>query len=226
MLREAPGLGDEDKRLCDIISGEAARLNNLVSDMMDLARPRKPEPEDVDVAALAREVVELAARSERSGSGDVAVRYVGPDRAVLARCDGAQMRQVVWNLVRNAVQASAAGQAVVVRVGEEGDRVSLSVSDEGPGIDPSSTANIFDAFYTTRSHGAGIGLAVVRRIVDDHATMGASIQVRSTTQDKGGVGATFEVGLARSRSPGTKDATRASTPPDPGAIPAPNGRSR
>jgi signal transduction histidine kinase len=195
--------------------------------MMDLARPRKPEGEDVDVAALAREVVELATRSERSGSGDVGVRYVGPEGSVVARCDGAQMRQVVWNLVRNGVQASAAGKAVVVRVEEEGDRVRLSVADEGPGIDPEAEANIFDAFYTTRSHGAGIGLAVVRRIVDDHGPMGASIHVRSTRQGpSGAVGATFEVGLARSRSSGTKDATRASTPPDPAAIPGANIRSR
>jgi signal transduction histidine kinase len=229
MLREAPGLGDDDKRLLNIISGEAARLNNLVSDMMDLARPRKPEPEDVDVAALAREVVALAARSERSGAGDVGVRYAGPDAPVFARCDGAQMRQVVWNLVRNAVQASAAGKAVVVRVEEDGERIRLSVSDEGPGIDADAAANIFDAFYTTRSHGAGIGLAVVRRIIDDHAPMGATIRVRSTTQAKG---ATFEVGLARAKSTGTKDATTPAaaavpaTPPDPPVLPGANVRSQ
>ena len=77
--------------------------------MMDLARPRKPEDTTVDVAALAREVVELASRSERSGSGDVSVKYKGPDGSVWARCDAAQMRQVLWNLVRNGVQASGAG---------------------------------------------------------------------------------------------------------------------
>lgn len=229
MLKEAPGLGEEDRRLCEIISREAARLNNLVSDMMDLARPRKPEASDVDVAAIARDVVELAARSERSGSGDVGVRYIGPESPVLARCDAAQMRQVVWNLVRNAVQASAAGATVIVRVEEEEARVRLSVSDEGPGIDPEMAANIFDAFYTTRSHGAGIGLAVVRRIIDDHAAMGATIEVRSTrpaASGASGVGATFEVGLARAAPVGTKDAPRPTRGPDPDATATANARSR
>jgi signal transduction histidine kinase len=213
ILRDAPGLGEEDRRLCDIISREAARLNNLVGDMLDLARPKKPEPATVDVAALAREVVALAARSERSGAGDVAVRYDGPDHPVWARCDGAQMRQVVWNLVRNGVQASAAGTQVTVTVREDGDRIRLVVTDEGPGIPPEAMHRIFDAFYTTRAHGAGIGLAVVKRIIDDHAAVGATLGVASkrpeirpeTKEGHRDRGASFEVGLARAEAPGQSD---------------------
>ena len=227
MLRDAPGLSDEDKRLCDIVHGEAARLNNLVSDMMDLARPKQPEPEDVDVAALARDVVELASRSERSGAGDVAVVYRGPEGAVLARCDPGQMRQVVWNLVRNAVQASPAGTSVIVEVEADSKRVQMSVSDEGPGVSEEAAAKIFDAFYTTRSQGAGIGLAVVRRIIDDHASVGATIEVRDRTpredekSSRPKHGATFVIGLERSRSP-----SRATVPPDPAITPPANARSR
>lgn len=219
LLREGAGLSEEDRRLCDIIQREAGRLNHLVSDMMDLARPREPEPEPVDISRLARDVVELAARSERSGAGDVTVKYAGPETAVFALCDGAQMRQVLWNLVRNGVQASAAGSMVVVRVREDGEHVFFSVEDQGPGILPSSREKIFDAFFTTRSKGAGIGLAVVRRIIDDHAALGASIDVRSVgssptladpssptlteddnptrAQTKSKSGAVFEVRLAR-----------------------------
>ena len=234
LLREADGLSEEDRRLCDIIQREAGRLNHLVSDMMDLARPRKPEPEPVDVSAMARDVVELASRSERSGAGDVAVLYRGPSAPVWALCDGAQMRQVLWNLVRNGVQASGAGATVVVSVAddEKEKRVTLAVSDQGPGIEPGSQEKIFDAFFTTRSKGAGIGLAVVRRIIDDHATVGARIDVHANPQVrsgshpdeddtaekegseeeevrapagvKGNRGATFEVGLARAPSPGRR----------------------
>jgi signal transduction histidine kinase len=196
LLREAPGLGEEDRRLCEIIQREAGRLNNLVTDMMDLSRPRKPEPAAVDVGALARDVVALASRSDRSGAGDVEVTYDGPTGAVLATCDAAQMRQVLWNLVRNGVQASGAGSMVRVSVKEEEERVLMAVADSGPGIEPESRAKIFDAFFTTRSQGAGIGLAVVRRIIDDHAAVGASIDVRSGE----GTGCTFEVGLARAGS--------------------------
>ena len=204
MLREAPGLSEEDRRLCDIVQREAARLNQLVSDMMDLSGPRKPVAEDVDVAALAREVVELASRSERSGAGDVVVVYEGPPGALRARCDAAQIRQVLWNLVRNGVQATGAGTKVTVSVSEHGDRVEMAVTDEGPGITKEAALKIFDAFYTTRAGGAGIGLAVVRRIIEDHKRLGATLEVRGAGQP----GATFVVGLARTDRPTTTERDR------------------
>ena len=207
LLRESPGLSDEDKQLCDIVHRESARLANLVDDMMNLSKPRPPEAQSVDVAALAREVVALAARSERSG--DVSVEYVGPVGAARARCDGEQMRQVLWNLVRNAVQASAAGTAVTVRVEPEPASIALSVEDRGSGISSEDLGRIFDAFYTTRSHGVGIGLAVVKRIIDDHARMGARIMVDSPP----GGGARFRVLLSTDLS-GLRTSMR-----PPGAIP-------
>jgi two-component system sensor histidine kinase HydH len=202
MLRESPALSEEDRRLCGIIEREARRLNDLVGDMVDLSRPRAPRPEATDVAALAREVVALASNAARGA--DVAVRYDGPDGAVFARCDGAQMRQVLWNLVRNAIQASSAGATVAVRLRADDASATLSVDDQGPGIAEGTEQRIFDDFFTTRTHGAGIGLAVVRRIVDDHAAMGARLAVKRA--DTGG--ASFQVtlsrdvgGLRRSRPP-------------------------
>jgi two-component system, NtrC family, sensor histidine kinase HydH len=191
MLGESPALSSEDKELCAIIRREASRLNNLVSDMMDLSKPRAPEVEAVDVAALAGDVVALAARTERSGTGDVSVVYEGPTGEALARCDGAQMRQVLWNLVRNAVQASGAGATVRVKVEPRGREVTLRVVDQGPGIPVDARARLFEAFYTTRSQGVGIGLAVVKRIIDDHARVGARIEVDSPASG----GASFSVTL-------------------------------
>jgi signal transduction histidine kinase len=193
MLREAPGLSAEDRKLCEIVQRETERLASLVNDMMDLAKPRAPKPEAVDVAALARDVVELASRSERSAGGDVRVRYDGPTATAVAMCDGAQMRQVLWNLVRNAVQASAAGTEVTVRVDQKDGRVLLSVDDQGPGIPEDERARIFDAFYTTRSKGAGLGLAVVKRIMDDHAPHGVSFELDSPRRG----GASFRIALPR-----------------------------
>jgi two-component system sensor histidine kinase HydH len=202
MLRESPALSDEDRHLCDIVRREAARLNALVSDMVDLSRPRPPRVEVVDVAALARDVVALAARSDRSGAGDVQVRYEGPDAEALARCDGAQMRQVLWNLVRNAVQASGAGSSVCVRVSPGPRVVELAVEDHGPGIPAGARSQIYEAFFTTRSQGAGIGLAVVKRIIEDHAAYGASIHVESP--HVGGAGAAFRVRLSRAGGAGAQ----------------------
>ena len=191
MLGESPLLSAEDKELCAIIRREAIRLNDLVTDMLDLSKPRPPKVAEIDVVALAAEVVALAARSERSASGDVRVVYEGPKERYLARGDGGQIRQVMWNLLRNAVQASPAGATVQVAVEPRDGEIVLRVDDEGPGIPAEARARMFDAFYTTRTHGVGLGLALVKRIVDEHASMGARIEVVSS--DHGG--ASFRVTL-------------------------------
>jgi signal transduction histidine kinase len=188
LLRSARDLSQEDRQLCDIIQRETSRLNDLVSDMVDLSRPRRPELATVDIAVLAREVVELAGRSGRSVS-DVRVVYEGPDALPIV-ADGAQMGQLVWNLVRNGVQASDPGGVVKVVVEIRGSAPALAVIDQGPGIDAAAKERLFDAFFTTRSHGTGVGLAVVKRIADEH---GFEITVESDA----GKGATFRVSLAK-----------------------------
>ena len=187
LLQTASGLDDEERKLCSIIQSEAARLNDLVSDMVDLARPRKPNIVPVDVVATVREVVELTSASGRAIS-DVKVQLdVDPERLPIM-ADAAQLRQLVWNLIRNAVQASAAGDAVSVTLRQARNRAVLCVTDQGAGIDAAAQENLFDAFFTTRSHGTGVGLAVVKRIADEH---GFAVNVESTQ----GQGATFRVDL-------------------------------
>lgn len=174
LLRTGGTLSAEDQKLCEIVERETARLNHLVGDMLDLSRPRAPAKALIDLSSIARDVVVLAARSGRGA--DVSVHYEGPDKAIVD-ADAAQMRQVVWNLVRNAIQASSAGDEVQVRiVPGEGDTLLLEICDRGPGIPPEARERLFDAFFTTRAHGMGIGLAVVKRILDDH---GFAVEVDS-----------------------------------------------
>ncbi len=185
LLKGGSGLNAEDKQLCEIIEREANRLNDLVSDMVDLSRQRKPQLSLVDLAQTARDVVELGGHSGRSAS-DVALTYEGPP-ALLVRADSGMLRQLVWNLLRNAVQASNPGESVRVAVAQRADgRAELCVIDRGAGIDEEAKTRLFDAFFTTRSHGTGVGLAVVKRIVDEH---GFEIEVDSGRQQ----GAVFRV---------------------------------
>jgi signal transduction histidine kinase len=95
---------------------------------------------------------------------------------------------MLWNLVRNAVQASNPGTSVTVDVVEKDGRAVVRVVDRGPGLSEEAKDRIFDPFYTTRFKGTGIGLAVVRRIADQH---GYRIRVLDTP----GGGATFSVDL-------------------------------
>lgn len=184
MLRGNSALDPEDRRLCEIIEREAQRLDDLVSDMLNLAKPRRAQKQQVDLAALANEVVAFSRHSGRSAE-DVALVCEAPP-AVHILADAAMVRQMLWNLVRNAVQASAAGEQVRVEVGAGPAGVTVSVIDSGVGLDAEAKEHLFDAFFTTRSKGTGIGLAVVKRIVDEH---GWDIAVLDTP----GGGATFTV---------------------------------
>lgn len=175
----------EDRQLCDIVLRESARLEELVSDMVDLSRQRRAQPEEVDAGAIVSDVIELMRRSGRALS-DVTIRQLG-ERSVRVRADPGQLRQMVWNLVRNAVQASSAGGEVRVDL-RLGRVVTFVVDDDGVGIDPEALGQLFDAFFTTRSQGTGIGLAVVKRIADEH---GFALRVLSGER----VGARFEVDL-------------------------------
>ncbi|HEY6727958.1 MAG TPA: ATP-binding protein [Polyangiaceae bacterium] len=212
LLRAGPGLSDEDRELCEIVLRESARLNDLVTDMLDLSRPRPPTLLPLDLVRLVREVVELAGRSGRATT-DVAITLRAPATA-LVLADGAQLRQLTWNLVRNAVQASSAEDEVGVEVGIDSatDHVWLAVRDEGVGLDEIAKQRLFDAFFTTRTQGTGVGLAVVKRIADDH---GFSIEVESEP----GAGATFRIDMGKQRRAAElleaePDADRLATEPD------------
>lgn len=164
---------EDDRDLCDIVLRESGRLNDLVSDMLNLSKPQAPLRVTMDLGNVIADVVELAASSGR-GAGDVHITRQGRPRAFLY-ADPSRIRQLVWNLVRNAIQASAAGGEVRVRL-EVSDTVELYVEDDGRGMDCTAQEHIFDAFFTTRSQGTGLGLAVVKRIADDH---GYAVEVHS-----------------------------------------------
>jgi len=185
LLREAPALTEDDKHLCDIIRNESARLNDLVTDMLELAKPKPPEIAVVDLANTAQEITTLARKSGR-GSKDVDVTLEA-DVSPTIRADPNQLRQLLWNLVRNAVQATAPNSTVLVRIPAPSNKGQvLEVVDHGEGLGEEAKEHLFEAFFSTRSRGAGIGLAVVKRIADDH---GWALAVESQE----GLGTTFRI---------------------------------
>ncbi len=182
LVRDSGSLDGEDRRLLDLVLEEAARLDDLVGTMLSLGRPSAPERAELDVAGLAQQVVEVARSKAHVGIELTA------DPEARAYADGSQLRQVLWNLIKNAAQFSPRGSTVEVRVQRRDGGVRIEVEDHGEGIAPDDRAQIFDMFFSKRTNGVGVGLALVKQILDAH---GARIDVQSEV----GAGTTFRIDL-------------------------------
>lgn len=190
LVRSGPNLSAEDQRLLDIVVDEVARLDELVSTMLQVGKPHPPQRSLFDLRTLVREVVEMA----QSGAGRnarVELRAELPDHGVTTYADAGQIKQVIWNLVKNALQASPPRGVVCLSVGEgDGEMVWLAVRDEGDGLSAGQQVRVYEMFHSERTHGTGIGLALVRQIVDAHQ---GEVRIDSAP----GRGATFSVNLPR-----------------------------
>jgi two-component system sensor histidine kinase PilS (NtrC family) len=165
----AQGLPPTDhtsKELMSIVLTEVTRLDALIAELLDFARPREPQPERIDLATAVNELARVLAH-DRATLGDRTLE-VDASTTAMVDVDPAQLRQVVWNLVRNAAQASPDGAPVSLRVTVDARQARLEVRDRGPGIPPEHRARLFEPFFTTKSHGTGLGLATVHRIVEAH----------------------------------------------------------
>ncbi|MCZ6805862.1 MAG: ATP-binding protein [Deltaproteobacteria bacterium] len=168
MVREGNTLDPEDRHLLGIVISEVDRLDALVTTMLQVGRPSQIHLELQDLRALVSDVVAVA-RGEATQSNGLRIEESAPDHPIIATVDPDRMRQVVWNLVKNAVQASPHRGTVEVRTGrDDSGRAFLEVTDEGQGIDEAQRGRLFDMFYSGRSHGVGLGLALVKQIVDQH----------------------------------------------------------
>jgi two-component system sensor histidine kinase PilS (NtrC family) len=164
---EAP-TSDDQKQLMDIVLREVARLDALIRDLLEFARPRPPERQKLDLAANMGELKRVFENDRKLDFGQV--ELVAGD-AIWVEADPGQLRQVVWNLLRNAAEA-APGAPITLSVGaDRSDGKSwawVAVTDRGPGIPPDQVAHIFEPFFTTKERGTGLGLATVHRIVEAH----------------------------------------------------------
>jgi len=176
LVRESPRLDGEERRLLGIILDEVDRLDDLVSTMLQVGRPRPPARRGVDLGDLLKAVAEMSQRG-LAAAKHVTIECSVPEEPVNAWVDADQVRQVLWNLIKNALQASPDGSIVRVRTAATADGgATLAVSDEGQGLDRNQMDKVYNMFYSERTHGAGIGLALVRQIVDAH---GGAIEIQS-----------------------------------------------
>jgi two-component system sensor histidine kinase HydH len=188
-------LGPTEMEFVGIILEEVERLDRVVGSVLDYARPSKGELGAVDLNAVVRRTVTVLA-SDRAEECEIVTEL--SDDLPRVRADAEQLRQVLINLVRNAVQAMGGQGTVRVRTAiharapsaiasaPAGEWVEVSVRDAGPGIAPAVLRNLFVPFFTTKDRGTGLGLAISQRMVEE---MGGRIEVASLLGD----GATFTV---------------------------------
>jgi signal transduction histidine kinase len=152
--------------LMAIVHREIQRLNGLIGDLLDYANPRPPQLVDFDLGVLIEETLQVARAEPGFAQVTIAMEV---DRPLPVHADPAKLRQVLWNLVRNAADAAAAGgKHVRVDAQRTLDETLITVSDDGPGIAPEQLVHIFDPFFTTKSKGTGLGLAICHAIVAEH----------------------------------------------------------
>ncbi len=152
------------------IIAQVEALKQMVKAFSEYARMPRLEPAEVDINALANEVLDLYRIGEHDIRFDVAL-----DPAVgTIEADPTRLRQVLHNLIRNALEAMRDTAAANVRIKTRwltdapGTAVELCVEDNGPGIPEALLANLFEPYVTTKPKGAGLGLAIVKKIVDEH----------------------------------------------------------
>lgn len=176
-------LPEDDRRLVlKILRDESQRLSETLTNFLTYARPRDLKAARSDLNALAADVVRIM----DAGGARFETR-LDPELAPF-RFDPEQVRQVVWNIALNAVQAADGRGTVRLSTGRRGGMAFLTVADQGPGIDPAALEDLFQPFKTTKSHGTGLGLAIADRIVRAHGG-------RIEAENPPGGGAAFTVFL-------------------------------
>jgi two-component system sensor histidine kinase PilS (NtrC family) len=175
MLRaELKGESDQ-AQLMEIILRESDRLNKIVADYLNYARPRPAELKDVDVSALVRETFKLLKNSPELSDGH-ALNEDLPDEPVMVKGDAEQLKQVCWNIARNALKAMPDGGALSINVARtDANRVNMTFADNGCGMTPEQVERLFEPF-TSMTGGTGLGLSIVYQIIRDH---NGTINVRS-----------------------------------------------
>ncbi|MEW6682873.1 MAG: ATP-binding protein, partial [Nitrospirota bacterium] len=171
VLQQELSLHGEYQTLMGIAMRETERLNGLIGQFLLYARPSSPHKRSCDLVPLVKDTLALL-RTHPDCRTDIEIveRYSDPQLRV--EVDANQLRQVVWNLALNALQAMPGGGRLEVCLrpvaAATGSAVAVAISDTGCGIRPDDIPRMFVPFFTTKPGGSGLGLAIVHRIVEEH----------------------------------------------------------
>ena len=173
------------REFADIAKREVDRLDRLIREFLQFARPPRPSTAPADLNEILRSVVNLV--GQRAAKQGVLVELDPAGDLPLVVVDGEQIKQVLLNLAINAVQAMPEGGRLALRTGRSEAGAHVEVEDEGGGVDPAVASRVFDPFFTTKEKGIGLGLSVAYKIAAQH---GGTLSARD-----GARGAVFRLTL-------------------------------
>jgi PAS domain S-box-containing protein len=171
------GLGEESAQIADSIQvcqGEVQRLDGIITHFLEAVRPQKPELNDLQLVELVEEVLRVQEVELSDRRIEVNVEVSGELPAVLG--DRGQIKQVFFNLIKNAMEAMQPGGRLKVFARKDDEFVYIQFMDTGSGISEEDLSKVFQAYYTTKKEGHGLGMMIVQRIIRDH---GGQITIES-----------------------------------------------
>jgi two-component system, NtrC family, sensor histidine kinase PilS len=170
-LKQKLSLDNEFKKLMDIIVNESARLSAFIEEFLNFSKQVPLEITEFDLAPVLDEVVGMLSLNFRE------VRFLKKyNRGHWVTADVKKIKQLVWNLLNNAVKALNEKGEIEINLFREGETVHLSIKDFGVGMDKTEIQNIFTPFYSKFAFGIGLGMTIVKRIVDEH---GFKMEIKS-----------------------------------------------
>lgn len=168
VLREELGLSGEQKELMDIIVSESERVSLSIEQFLNLASPGPVTFSSINLTEILRETLTLI-QSSGEMNGDVEIRGNYNSKGIQYFGNSNQFKQLFWNLLRNSLKAMPGGGVLTVDFEKvKKDRIELRFSDTGVGMAEDKKERIFEPFYSGFEDGQGLGMAVVRKIVDDY----------------------------------------------------------
>ncbi len=163
---------EPQNRLADVIVEESRRLNGIVTEFLDFARPQVPEPELISLEDVLEKNLDFLSVSLEKEGVEVVRDYQGPETI---QADPDLLYRAFLNIFINALQAMPDGGVLTVSTalvngadGRKGQDVEVVISDTGTGIEPDLAENLFTPFFTTKNRGSGLGLAIVKNIIEEH----------------------------------------------------------
>lgn len=203
MLRSEMDNDSTQTELMEIILRESDRLNRIITDFLNYARPRAITHSEVDIGDLLHQTFTLLRHSPEITTAHNLVEEL-PEETFFAEADSGQLKQVFWNLARNALQAMPAGGTLRTRLEmNSNNRLRIEFADTGKGMSPEQVEHLFEPFSSTTG-GTGLGLSIVYQIIRDH---GGTINVRSLEGQGTTISVELPVGMANfegtTSTPGT-----------------------